>query len=118
MSPAGHRFWRSPAVKLALLAHWDEFRKGSTHCGLFVLTQAFDCYSKGGKKVAEVPPSSPLPAGTVPSTGHRAQEVRKGWAPEEQPAHRPEAGQAVKRNTVTGGYPPATISRVLTPNCP
>lgn len=71
-------------MKLALLAHWDEFRKGSTHCGLFVLTQAFDCYSKGGKKVAEVPPSSPLPAGTVPSTGHRAQEVRKGWAPEEQ----------------------------------
>lgn len=48
-------------MKLALLAHWDEFRKGWTHCGLFVLTQAFDCYTKGGKKVAEVPPSSPLP---------------------------------------------------------
>lgn len=88
-------------MKLALLAHWDEFRKGSTHCGLFVLTQAFDCYSKGGKKVAEVPPSSPLPAGTVPSTGHRAQEVRKGWAPEEQVGGRSSRGQGERGDVPT-----------------
>lgn len=37
-------------MTLALLAHWGEFCKGSTHCGLFVLTQAFDCDSKGGEK--------------------------------------------------------------------
>lgn len=30
-----------------------------------------------------------------------------------QPAHRPEAGQAGKRSTVTGGFPPAITSRRL-----
>lgn len=91
-------------MNLALLAHWDEFRKGSTHCGLFVLTQAFDCYTKGGKKVAEVPPSSPLPPsspGTVPSTGHHAQEVRKGWASEEQAGGRSSRGQGERGDVPT-----------------
>lgn len=47
--------------------------------------------------MAEVPPSSPLPPsspGTVPSTGHRAQEVRKGWAPAEQAGGRSSRGQS------------------------
>lgn len=47
--------------------------------------------------MAEVPPSSPLPPsspGTVPSTGHCAEEVRKGWAPAEQAGGRSSRGQS------------------------
>lgn len=46
--------------------------------------------------MAEVPPSSLLPPsspGTVPSTGHRAQEMRKVWAPAEQAGGRSSRGQ-------------------------
>lgn len=50
MSPPRDTDWRGPVVRLAFLAHWDELCKDSTHCSLFVLTQAFDCDSKGGKK--------------------------------------------------------------------
>lgn len=34
-----------------------------------------------------------------------------------QPAHRPEAGQAGKRNTITGGFLPATTSRLARQVC-
>lgn len=85
-------------MKLALLAHWGEFCKGSTHCSLFVLTQAFDCDSKGGKKwLRSRPRPLSLPAHQALSLqpgGRGAEEVRKGWAPAEQAGGHSSRGQS------------------------